>query len=204
MNPGWADSTVRSDSLFGLIQQMFKGGIELGETEFESAFDQPRRSYTRAGQQSLAAHFPKKEFYRGSRDGQKRRPPQGPREPSREVRVRNCSGGDRVDCAAQARVVQGPLDHVKQILQRNPTPILSAIAQPSAEPKPERRQHPGERPAVAGQHNAEPQMHHANAVRPGQIGRRFPRSADLRQKTRSRPAVLIEHFVASVTVKSCR
>ena len=61
-------------------------------------------------------------------------------------------------------------DYTDQIFERNPTPILAAVANNSAQAKLKRQQHLLHSAALAAQHDADAEIHDANARRRRRLG----------------------------------
>ena len=75
--------------------------------------------------------------------------------------------------------MQQQADHV---VDMNPRHDLPAVAQPSAQPQLERREHRPERPAIGGQYNADAGTHDAQAGVAGLCRFGFPSLTHLGEK----------------------
>src|SRR6266571_5192284 len=86
------------------------------------------------------------------------------------------------------------------IINRDPTPILLAGADLSANTQFEWQKHLAERAALSAEYNARAEMNDAYSLSCGCIGRSLPLLAHIRKKSCSRRALLAQQFTAPIAV----
>src|SRR5205809_6308199 len=86
------------------------------------------------------------------------------------------------------------------IINRDPTPILLAGADLSADTQFERQKHLAKRASLSAEYNARAEMHDAYSLSCGGIGRSLPLPAHIREKSSSWRALLAQQFAASIAI----
>ena len=172
--------------------------------ELVSAGSKLRRLHPLAGKKELVAHFSENQPNHKRWHRKNRRAPDNRGQRSCELRVRHRNGRDRVDRTLQLLVSQHVENRARDIVDRNPTPPLPPVSQPSTQPHAEGWQHFWQGAANPAHHYPDADLNGTNPRLRRRPGGSFPLPADFSGESRTGPATLAQNFIAAIAVISHR
>src|SRR6476646_4127433 len=173
-------------------------------SELVSAGSKLRRLHPLAGKKELVAHFSENQPNHKRWHRKNRRAPDNRGQSSCELRVRHRNGRDRVDRTLQLLVSQHVENRARDIVDRNPTPPLPPVSQPSTQPHAEGWQHFWQGAANPAHHDPDADLNGTNPRLRRRPGGSFPLPADFSGESRTGPAALAQNFIAAIAVISHR
>jgi len=121
-----------------------------------------------------------------------------------ELRIRHRIRRGHIERTGNLRPLKGEQNSTHSIFQCDPTHPLTSIPDACAKANPKWRQHLPQRALSRTEHNTKTQMHNANARHPGSVGGTLPFATETCEKSVPIHRGLIQHFIASVSIKSDR